>query len=100
MKKIVEIKKEVDEVEQLISRRETVDLVHMDAKERLKVDETLMALLFQLDSVQGIDFRVRECQKKAATMVDCICSNGQILRGDNDVDSSSGTSETFVGDGD
>nr|DAD36133.1 TPA_asm: hypothetical protein HUJ06_006773 [Nelumbo nucifera] len=120
MKKIVEIKKEVDEVEQQISRRETVDLIRTNAKEQLRVNEILMALLFWLDSVRGVDSGVRECWKKvirkaialqenvdaivagdqAAIVVDGVGSNGQILVGDDSVNSSSGTSETFVGDGD
>nr|DAD33512.1 TPA_asm: hypothetical protein HUJ06_012363 [Nelumbo nucifera] len=120
VKKIVEIKKEVDEVEQRISRRETMDLVRTNAKERLRVNETLMALLFWLDSIRGIDSRVRECWKKvlrkaialqekvdaivvgdqAATVVDGIGSKDLILGGDDGVDSSSGTSETFASDGD
>ncbi|XP_010263430.1 PREDICTED: uncharacterized protein LOC104601691 [Nelumbo nucifera] len=120
VKKIIEIKKEVDEVEQRISRRKTVDLIRTDAKEQLRVNETLMSLLFRLDSVRGVDSGVRECRKKvikkaialqekmdaivagdqAATVVDGVGSNGQILGGDDGVGSSSGTSETFAGDGD
>nr|DAD46208.1 TPA_asm: hypothetical protein HUJ06_004438 [Nelumbo nucifera] len=79
-----------------------------------------MALLFRLDSVRGVDSGVRECRKKvirkaialqekvdaivagnqAATVVDGVGSNGQILGGNDGVDSSSGISETFAGDGD
>nr|DAD46207.1 TPA_asm: hypothetical protein HUJ06_004437 [Nelumbo nucifera] len=112
VKKIIEIKKEVDEVEQRISRRKTVDLIRTDAKEQLRVNETLMSLLFRLDSVRGVDSGVRECRKKvikkaialqekmdaivagdqAATVVDGVGSNGQILGGDDGVGSSSGDS--------
>lgn len=63
MKKILAIRSEVDEIELRISRKETVDLIRNDPKERLKVNEALMALLFKLDSVRGVDSSVRDCRK-------------------------------------
>lgn len=63
MKKILAIRSEVDEIELRISRKETVDLIRNDPKERLKVNEALMALLFKLDSVRGVDSGVRDCRK-------------------------------------
>lgn len=59
------IKREVDEVEQRISREKIVDLIRRFAKEQLKVNETLMSLLFRLDSVRGEDPGVRDCRKAA-----------------------------------
>ena len=63
MKRIVAVKREVDEVERRISREEVVDLIRRDSKERLKVSETLMSLLFRLDSVRGVESGVRDCRK-------------------------------------
>ncbi|KAL3500985.1 hypothetical protein ACH5RR_035434 [Cinchona calisaya] len=64
MKKIMAIKKEVDEIETRVSRREEVELIkNRDGKERLKVNEMLMAHLFQLDSVRGVDSGVRDCRR-------------------------------------
>ncbi|KAK1365618.1 BAG domain-containing protein [Heracleum sosnowskyi] len=37
--------------------------IQKDSKERLRINETLMALLFKLDSVRGIDSGVRELRK-------------------------------------
>ncbi|KAK1353421.1 BAG domain-containing protein [Heracleum sosnowskyi] len=58
--KIVSIKNEVEEIERRIG---TVELIRKDSKERLRINETLMALLFKLDSVRGIDSGVRELRK-------------------------------------
>lgn len=61
--KIVTIKNEVEQTERRIARIETVELIRKDAKERLKINETLMALLLKLDSVRGIDSGVRELRR-------------------------------------
>ncbi|OVA17442.1 IQ motif [Macleaya cordata] len=86
MKKIVGIKREVDEIERKILQKETVDLIRRDTKERLKVNEMLMALLFRLDSIRGVDSGVRDCRKsviKKAIMlqerVDSIVAGDQTL---------------------
>nr|XP_027086535.1 uncharacterized protein LOC113708271 [Coffea arabica] len=63
MRKIMAIKKEVDEIEARVWRSEEVELLEKDGKERLKVNEMLMALLFRLDSVRGVDSGVRDCRK-------------------------------------
>lgn len=63
MKKIAAIKGDVDEIEKRISKKETVELMKREAKERLKVNETLMSLLFRLDSVKGVDSGVRDFRK-------------------------------------
>lgn len=78
MKKILGIKKEVDAIEMRISDKKTADLIRSDAKERLKVNEMLMALLFRLDSIRGVDLGVRDCRrraiKKAIMLQDAIAS--------------------------
>ncbi|XP_024196576.1 BAG family molecular chaperone regulator 6 [Rosa chinensis] len=61
--KIAGIKREVDEISNRISKKETEDLVRTDAKERLKVVETLMSLLLKLDSVKGVDCGVRDFRR-------------------------------------
>ncbi|XP_031272710.1 BAG family molecular chaperone regulator 6-like [Pistacia vera] len=63
VKKIVEIRKKVEEIEKRISEKDTVDWIKSDAKERLRVNEILMNLLFKLDSVRGVDSGVRDCRK-------------------------------------
>ncbi|KAF5726647.1 hypothetical protein HS088_TW22G00328 [Tripterygium wilfordii] len=54
-----------------------------DSKERLKVNETLMSLLFRLDSIRGVDSGVRDCRKSVIKkaialqeMVDSIVVSG------------------------
>ena len=49
VKKIATIRREVDEVERRISREEALESMKKDPKERLKVNEMLMSLLFRLD---------------------------------------------------
>ncbi|KAL5760253.1 hypothetical protein ACOSP7_018765 [Xanthoceras sorbifolium] len=63
VKKIAEIRAEVEEIEMRMSEKETVELIQRDSKERLRVNETLMSLLFKLDSVRGVDSGVRDCRK-------------------------------------
>lgn len=63
VKKIASIRREVDEIEKRISKPVTVELIRKDSKERLKVNETLMNLLFRLDSIRGVDSGVRGCRK-------------------------------------
>ncbi|XP_030527716.1 retinitis pigmentosa 1-like 1 protein [Rhodamnia argentea] len=63
VRRIAAVRREVDEVERRISTAEAVELLRRDERERLKVNETLMSLLFRLDSVRGVDGGVRECRK-------------------------------------
>ncbi|KAI3816713.1 hypothetical protein L1987_16417 [Smallanthus sonchifolius] len=63
VKKISAIRNEVCEVEMSINDTGIVDLIRVDSKERLRVNETLMSLLFKLDSIRGIDFGVRDFRK-------------------------------------
>ncbi|XP_049409127.1 uncharacterized protein LOC125872443 [Solanum stenotomum] len=63
VKKIMSIRKEVEDVERKLLCRETAELICRDERERLRVNETLMSLLFKLDSIRGVDSGVRECRK-------------------------------------
>ncbi|GFP98924.1 bag family molecular chaperone regulator 5 mitochondrial [Phtheirospermum japonicum] len=63
LKKIKDIKVQVDEVGDKLSKREVMELVRRDGRERLRMNESLMSLLFKLDSICGVDFGVRGCRK-------------------------------------
>lgn len=65
-KKLIAIKRDMDEIERSISNGETLDWILIDKKEGLRVIETLMNLLFKLDSVSGINSDVRDCRKSVA----------------------------------
>lgn len=65
VKKILAIQREVDLVEKKLQERETVELIKKDERERLKMNESLMALLFKLDSVRSVNDSVRDCRKAA-----------------------------------
>ncbi|KAI3467760.1 hypothetical protein Pfo_024423 [Paulownia fortunei] len=63
LKKIKDIKVQVDEIEERLLKSEVVELVRTDARERLRMNESLMSLLFKLDSICGVDFGVKGCRK-------------------------------------
>ncbi|PIA41992.1 hypothetical protein AQUCO_02100079v1 [Aquilegia coerulea] len=63
VKAILGIKKQVDDIEKKFYEKDLVDLLKKDGKERLKLNEMLMGLLFKLDSIRGIDSGVRELRK-------------------------------------
>ncbi|CAO2829006.1 unnamed protein product [Amaranthus hypochondriacus] len=63
VKRILELKRQVDDVEKKLHDRETMVLIKKDGVERLKVNEGIMSLLLKLDSVRGIDGGVRELRK-------------------------------------
>ncbi|KAK9061687.1 hypothetical protein SSX86_018870 [Deinandra increscens subsp. villosa] len=63
VRKIASIGNEVSETERRIDDIETVNLIRRDAKERLRVNETLMSLLFKLDSIRGVDCGIRDLRK-------------------------------------
>ncbi|KAM0020154.1 putative IQ motif, EF-hand binding, BAG domain, BAG domain superfamily [Helianthus debilis subsp. tardiflorus] len=48
---------------QVCEAETSAELIRTDAKERLRVNETLMLLLLKLDSIRGVDFGVREFRK-------------------------------------
>ncbi|KAK4413159.1 BAG family molecular chaperone regulator 5, mitochondrial [Sesamum alatum] len=63
LRKIKDIKVQVDEIEERLSTSEVRDLVRRDERERVRMNESLMSLLFKLDSICGVDFGVRSCRK-------------------------------------
>ncbi|KAL8480579.1 hypothetical protein ACS0TY_027212 [Phlomoides rotata] len=63
LKKVKDIGAQVDEIEEKFSKSEIVELLRRDERERLRMNETLMSLLFKLDSICGVDFGVRRCRK-------------------------------------
>ncbi|KAL9668980.1 hypothetical protein QQ045_006521 [Rhodiola kirilowii] len=65
VKQIVTIVREIEKMERWISEKEKTELIRNDAKERLRVSETVMSLLLKLDSVRGINSGVRDCRKRA-----------------------------------
>ena len=100
MKKIAAIRREVDEVERWISREEALESMKKDPKERLRVNEMLMSLLFWLDSVRSVDLGVRDCQKSVIKreialqeFLDSIVADGQTLTLGGEVDEAFDSSE-------
>ncbi|KAL0364360.1 UNVERIFIED_CONTAM: BAG family molecular chaperone regulator 5, mitochondrial [Sesamum angustifolium] len=63
LRKIKDIKLQVDEIEERLSTSEVRDLLRRDERERVRMNESLMSLLFKLDSISGVDFGVRGCRK-------------------------------------
>lgn len=63
VRKIAAMRREVEEIERKVSEELTVESIRSDQKERLRVNEALMSLLFRLDSVRGVDSAVRDCRK-------------------------------------
>ncbi|XP_050208229.1 uncharacterized protein LOC126657567 [Mercurialis annua] len=63
VKKISEIRNEVDEIEKLLATEEQIEVMRNDSKERLKVSEMIMRLLLRLDSVRGVDCGVKDLRK-------------------------------------
>ncbi|CAN4100601.1 unnamed protein product [Withania somnifera] len=63
VKKIMLLWREVEEVERKLLCRDMAELICRDERERLRVNETLMSLLFKLDSIRGVDSGVREFRK-------------------------------------
>ncbi|KAM7497710.1 hypothetical protein LguiA_022124 [Lonicera macranthoides] len=63
IKRIMAIKSQVEEIERSILEKENMELIRKDAKERLRVNETLMALIFKLDSIRGFSPGIRDCRK-------------------------------------
>ncbi|KAK8527263.1 hypothetical protein V6N13_085107 [Hibiscus sabdariffa] len=91
VKKIMAIRKQVNEMDLSVSKTETVDLIRNDSKERLKVNEILMSLLFKLDSVRGVDSCVRDLRKsviKRAIALQEMVDNAIINSGEQSVNSS------------
>ncbi|XP_052203971.1 BAG family molecular chaperone regulator 6-like [Diospyros lotus] len=88
VKKIASIRREVEAVERTISQSDNVERIRRDARERLRVNEMLMSLLFKLDSIRGVDPGVRDYRKavikKAIALqerVDNIVAENQAVSG-------------------
>ncbi|KAI4382543.1 hypothetical protein MLD38_008496 [Melastoma candidum] len=64
VKKLDAVRREVEEIERRVCQEEVAELMRRDERERLKVNEALMSLLFRLDSVRGVDAGVRDLRKK------------------------------------
>ena len=100
MKKIAAIRREVDEVERQILREKALESMKKDPKKRLRLNETLMSLLFKLDSVRGVGSGVRNCRKSVIKraialqeFLDSIVADGQTLTLGGEVDEASDSSE-------
>lgn len=72
-------------MERLIQRQETVDLMRSSEKEKVRINEALMGLLLDLDSVPGFDPTVRELRRRASRRIvglqevmDGICGSESI----------------------
>eukprot|EP00262_Sarcandra_glabra_P007630 TRINITY_DN2051_c0_g1_i1.p1 TRINITY_DN2051_c0_g1~~TRINITY_DN2051_c0_g1_i1.p1 ORF type:complete len:197 (+),score=23.01 TRINITY_DN2051_c0_g1_i1:265-855(+) len=63
VRKIWAVKSEADRFERLIQQQETVDAVRTDEREKLRMNEKLMSMLLQLDSVPGICPSVRDLRR-------------------------------------
>ncbi|XP_022891985.1 uncharacterized protein LOC111406849 [Olea europaea var. sylvestris] len=104
VKKIKGVKFQVDEIEERLLKSEVVNLIERDEKERLKMNESLMALLFKLDSVRGIELGVRDLRKvvirKAIALqekIDAIVSvNSENASEINDVDEPSEATDQAI----
>ncbi|KAG9454948.1 hypothetical protein H6P81_007852 [Aristolochia fimbriata] len=66
---IATVNADADRLERLIQRQDTVDAVRSDARERIRMNEALMALLLRLDAVPGIDPSVREKRRAASRRI-------------------------------
>ncbi|XP_043690778.1 BAG family molecular chaperone regulator 5, mitochondrial isoform X2 [Telopea speciosissima] len=69
VKRIRAVNKEADRLQKLIQRQETVDAIRSDEREKVRMNEALMALLLRLDSVPGIYPAVREIRRAASRRV-------------------------------
>ncbi|KAK9267830.1 hypothetical protein L1049_010266 [Liquidambar formosana] len=63
VRKISAVNSEANRLERLIQCQETVDAIRSDNREKIRMNEALMALLLRLDSVPGIDPTVRELRR-------------------------------------
>lgn len=64
------IEAEVDAVEREVAR--AGDRLRRDARERLRVSETLMSLLFRLDSVRGVRYYRRRVIRRAIALQEAV----------------------------
>ncbi|OVA10070.1 IQ motif [Macleaya cordata] len=69
IRKISAVKFEADRLESLIQRQETVDAIRSDEREKLRMNEALMSLLLQLDSVPGVNQQIRELRRRVSRRI-------------------------------
>ncbi|XP_068644629.1 BAG family molecular chaperone regulator 5, mitochondrial-like [Aristolochia californica] len=69
LRTIAAVNSDSDRLERLIQSQDTVDAVRSDSRERIRLNEGLMALLLRLDAVPGIDPAVRERRRKASRRI-------------------------------
>ncbi|KAJ4981031.1 hypothetical protein NE237_031868 [Protea cynaroides] len=69
VKRIITVNSEADRLQRLIQRQETVDAIRNDEREKVRMNEALMALLLRLDSVPGIYPAVRELRRATSRRV-------------------------------
>ncbi|KAL3627400.1 hypothetical protein CASFOL_028763 [Castilleja foliolosa] len=69
VRKISAVDSEANHWQRLIQRQETVDAVRSSQRERIKINEALMGLLFRLDSVPGLDPNVRELRRHVSRKI-------------------------------
>lgn len=69
VRKISAVSSEADHLQRLIQRQETVDAIRSDDREKLKMNEALMALLLKLDSVPGLDPAVRDLRRSVSRRI-------------------------------
>ncbi|KAL7088565.1 hypothetical protein ACP275_13G135100 [Erythranthe tilingii] len=67
--KISAVNSEANYWQRIIQRQETVDAVRASERERVKINEALMGLLFRLDSVPGLDPNVRELRRHVSRKI-------------------------------
>ncbi|KAL8228232.1 hypothetical protein R6Q57_015816 [Mikania cordata] len=67
--KIKSVNNEAESLQHLIQLQETVDAVRTNNRERIKINEALMKLLFTLDSVPGFDPTVREFRRNVSRRI-------------------------------
>ncbi|KAK4398869.1 BAG family molecular chaperone regulator 5, mitochondrial [Sesamum angolense] len=69
VRKISAVNSEANYWQKLIQRQETVDAVRTSERDRIKINEALMGLLFRLDSVPGVDPNVRELRRHVSRKI-------------------------------
>ncbi|XP_027351460.1 neurofilament medium polypeptide-like [Abrus precatorius] len=89
VRKISGIRVELEQIENKVSANETVELMRKEQRERVRVSETIMNLLLQLDSVRVLHYSgLRECRKtlikKAITLQEMV--DQMVLVGPSDQD--------------
>ncbi|KAL4185176.1 hypothetical protein AMTRI_Chr10g4620 [Amborella trichopoda] len=69
LKTIVAVNSEADKCTALMQRQETVDRVRVDERERVRLNERLMALLLRLDEVHTHFPEIRELRRRVSRRI-------------------------------